>query len=580
MNKYNLLIIALFIILLAHTACKQEDDNGLPVVTTSEVNNISITSASSGGNVISDGNALVTGRGVCWSTSQNPTIANNRTNEGQGVGTFSSNIANLTAGTTYYLRAYATNKNGTTYGEQRIFTTTTVNISLPVVSTDEVSDITDATATCGGNVTSDGNSVVTAKGVCWSTSQNPEISGNHTSDGSGIGSFTSNISGLTANTTYYVRAYATNSAGTAYGEEKTFTTTSINSSLPVVATNAVSNITSNSATCGGNVTSDGNSAVTAKGVCWSTSQNPTIANSKTNDGQGLGQFISSITGLTTGTTYYVRAYATNSNGTAYGVQRTFTTNALPGWRQRANFAGAARSYAVGFSINDRGYIGTGHKYYNSSTYEHPSCADMWEYSKSTNSWAQKANFTDTRHYAICFAIGSKGYVGLGMQSMSDNISNSYKNDLWEYNPSTNYWTQKANFSGITRIYAVGFSIGSKGYVGTGYNYGNMLRDFWEYNPSTNTWTQKSNFGGSARSGAVGFSIGDKGYIGTGYDGYNLCNDFWEYNPSTNTWTQKSNFGGPARKGAVGFSVGDNGYIGTGELNAMNTLNDFWEYTPE
>lgn len=330
MNKYNLLIIALFIILLAHTACKQEDDNGLPVVTTSEVNNISITSASSGGNVISDGNALVTGRGVCWSTSQNPTIANNRTNEGQGVGTFSSNIANLTAGTTYYLRAYATNKNGTTYGEQRIFTTTTVNISLPVVSTDEVSDITDATATCGGNVTSDGNSVVTAKGVCWSTSQNPEISGNHTSDGSGIGSFTSNISGLTANTTYYVRAYATNSAGTAYGEEKTFTTTSINSSLPVVATNAVSNITSNSATCGGNVTSDGNSAVTAKGVCWSTSQNPTIANSKTNDGQGLGQFISSITGLTTGTTYYVRAYATNSNGTAYGVQRTFTTNALPG----------------------------------------------------------------------------------------------------------------------------------------------------------------------------------------------------------------------------------------------------------
>lgn len=195
--------------------------------------------------------------------------------------------------------------------------------NLPLVKTVEVSNIDETTVTCGGNIASDGNSKVTERGVCWSAVSNATILGNHTSDGSGIGSFTSNISGLTGNMTYYVRAYATNSVGTAYGEEKVFKTKQTNNSLPTVSSATVSNISSTTATCGGNVTSDGNSAVTAKGVCWSTSQNPTIANNKTNDGQGMGTFTSNITGLTTGTTYYVRAYATNRNGTSYGEQRSF-----------------------------------------------------------------------------------------------------------------------------------------------------------------------------------------------------------------------------------------------------------------
>ena len=130
--------------------------------------------------------------------------------------------------------------------------------------------------------------------------------------------------------TYYVRAYATNSVGTAYGNEVSFTTINNTTQLPTVTTSSVSNVTETSATCGGNVTSNGGSNVTARGVCWSTSHNPTTSNSHTINGSDTGSFTSNITGLTAGTTYYVRAYATNSVGTAYGNEVSFTTIANAG----------------------------------------------------------------------------------------------------------------------------------------------------------------------------------------------------------------------------------------------------------
>ena len=100
--------------------------------------------------------------------------------------------------------------------------------------------------------------------------------------------------------------------------------------LPTVTTNSVTSITKNSAVCGGNVTSDGGATVTQRGVCWSTSQNPTTNDNKTIDGSGTGSFTSNMSGLTAGTTYYVRAYAVNSQGTAYGTQKTFTTTTTSG----------------------------------------------------------------------------------------------------------------------------------------------------------------------------------------------------------------------------------------------------------
>ena len=110
----------------------------------------------------------------------------------------------------------------------------------------------------------------------------------------------------------------------------------------------------------------------------------------------------------------------------------------------------------------------------------------------------------------------------------------------------NTWTQKANVGGVGRQNAVGFSIGSKGYTGTGQDInGVYFKDFWEYDPVTNAWSQKANFGGTSRHSAVGFSIGSKGYVGTGqeYPSFNYTRDFWEYDPALNTWTQKADFGG-------------------------------------
>jgi uncharacterized protein (TIGR02145 family) len=198
-------------------------------------------------------------------------------------------------------------------------------ITTPILSTSSITNIAATLASGGGNVTSDGGASITARGVCWSTSENPTVSlSTKTNDGTGTGAFTSSITGLTENTLYHVRSYATNSAGTAYGSDITFSTT-LTISIPVVTTAAASSITGTTVISGGNVISDEGAAITTRGVCWSTSENPTVGSSKTTDGSGLGPYTSSITGLSPSTIYYVRAYAINNQGIGYGPQVSFTT---------------------------------------------------------------------------------------------------------------------------------------------------------------------------------------------------------------------------------------------------------------
>ncbi len=293
----------------------------MPTLTTSDVSEITLTTATSGGNITESGGGEITARGVCWGTSENPTIADSKTEDGDGTGTFTSDLTSLSPGTTYYVRAYATNSAGTAYGNEISFTTDA--IQLATLTTDAASSITQTTAVSGGNITADGGGAITARGVCWSISQNPTITDSHTDDGTGTGAFTSNLTELTLGTTYYVRAYATNSAGTAYGNEVSFDTDPI--TLATLTTNAVGSITQTTALSGGNITDDGGAAITAKGICWGTSQNPTTADSNTEDGTGTGTFTSILNVLNTGTTYYVRAYAINSAGTAYGNEESFTT---------------------------------------------------------------------------------------------------------------------------------------------------------------------------------------------------------------------------------------------------------------
>jgi len=306
-------------------------DLSTPTVSTANASNITINSATAGGEVTDDGNLTVIQRGVCWHTNSNPSMDNNLgyTTDGTGTGSFVSSINGLNQGTTYYFRAYAINAEGTAYGTIKEFTT--LNLELPTVSTNDISNIGTTYATGGGHISNDGNSTVTARGVCWNTTGSPTLGNSigYTSDGSGTGSFTSNITGLNEGTTYYVAAYASNSEGTAYGSIKSFSTLEI--TLPTVTTTTPTDITNNSAISGGNVTNDGNSIVTARGVCWNTTGSPTLSNNDgyTTNGSGTGVFTSSLTGLDENTIYYVAAYATNSEGTSYGEMFSFITLTLP-----------------------------------------------------------------------------------------------------------------------------------------------------------------------------------------------------------------------------------------------------------
>ncbi len=195
--------------------------------------------------------------------------------------------------------------------------------TVPELTTVAVSNVTLTTAVSGGNITTDGGEEILKKGVCWSTTQSPTIASSITDDGNGSAAYTSNLTGLTAGTTYYVRAYATNSVGTAYGNELTFETNEVTGAA--LTTTVATTVTSTTAVSGGNITDAGGGTILARGVCWNTAPSPTIANNKTTDGTTTGTFTSNMTGLTDGVTYYYRAYATNSSATTYGTEYSFIT---------------------------------------------------------------------------------------------------------------------------------------------------------------------------------------------------------------------------------------------------------------
>ncbi|HEY0895874.1 MAG TPA: hypothetical protein VGE15_04930, partial [Sphingobacteriaceae bacterium] len=297
----------------------------LPVVATNEnVSVLSYNRAAGAGNVTDEGREVVVSKGLCWSVGPEPTIADNYIISGSGPGPFAATLSGLQSNTTYFLRAFAMNSAGVSYGIPVAFTTAPP--ILPVVSTFGVTDISADRVVGKGGVSSDGGAMVTRRGICWNTTGNPVVDADNFADsGTGTGSFSVALTGLSTNQTYYARAYAVNSAGIVYGGQvifKTFTT-------PAVVTNQIieSSVTSTAATGGGDILSDGGSRVSNSGLVWSTWRSPAIRNYSgiVGGGPGIGQFTMPMNNLLGSTTYYVRAYATNDAGTEYGEEVSFTT---------------------------------------------------------------------------------------------------------------------------------------------------------------------------------------------------------------------------------------------------------------
>lgn len=222
---FPLSILGIFLLTYSCKKDNQIQQLLVPVLVTSEVSSIIQNTAICGGNITSEGGSTITSRGVCWSTNTTPTIADNKTIDGAGAGSFLSTLIDLAAKTTYFVRAYATNSNGTGYGSAMSFTSHIAQ--APVLSTLPVTNIKYNSATSGGNISYNGGSTITANGVCWSTKNNPTISDSKTTDAIGMVNYPGNLTGLSMNTAYYLRAYAINSAGIGYGEPILFTTASI-----------------------------------------------------------------------------------------------------------------------------------------------------------------------------------------------------------------------------------------------------------------------------------------------------------------------------------------------------------------
>ena len=297
----------------------------LATLNTLAATNIKTTTATLNGEILTDGSPKYSERGFVYSESSMPTLGSciqKITSTLTDSKTYSATVAGLTKGKTYYVRAYAINAGKEAYSTNEVsFTPTSV---LAEVATQSVSNISksNGTATFSGTIISEGDPVYTERGFVYGTANNPSVDSDTklVVSGKGLGNFSTNASGLKVGNIYYVRAYATNEQGTAYGKEEQADFTP---AAPSVSTISVSNISRSAGTAKvtGKILNAGDPAYTARGFVYSTSSNPTLGNGTkvVVSGSGTGEYSTTISSLQVGKIYYVRAFVTNAKGTFYGA---------------------------------------------------------------------------------------------------------------------------------------------------------------------------------------------------------------------------------------------------------------------
>lgn len=301
-----------------------------PTVSMQTVENVSYNSAGFRGGLVSVGSSKVTNHGFCWSEQEQPTISSNgicNLGDSETAKDFTYNATSLKASSTYYVRAYAENSVGVSYSNQIKFQTNGVP-QVAEVETGSATDVTSSKALVSGNIVNLGNTGgLSQYGHVWGTMENPTISNDKTQLGktTSTGAYNSTLTGLSPNTPYHVRAYATNEIGTSYGKDITFTTSLAD---VVLSTGSVNNITHKTATCQGEITSTGGNTIQERGFCWGTASSPTINNNKIVANSASNTFTATLEGLAESTVYHVRAYAKAATGLVYyGNDVAFSTTA-------------------------------------------------------------------------------------------------------------------------------------------------------------------------------------------------------------------------------------------------------------
>ena len=323
--------LAICVMALMFASCEEEEPATSRKVETGKVSEITLTSATFHGVVnvdISQYNNVTFGIMLSDSKAELNERGGEMFKAKALIGTdFKIEIGNLETETKYYYCAWLF-LNSTQYEFGDIKEFETLAPSLATVITNPITMVMTNSAVAGGCVKDDGGASVTERGVVYSLSKEPTTSNYKVKSGSGVGEYTCNLTNLQDNAIYYVRAYAINSKGTVYGEERYFTIKEI--TLPLVYTLNATDVSYTSASVSGNVTDDGNAEVTERGIVYSKTQNPTISDDKIRKGSGIGSFTCNLTDLQDGVTYYARAYAINSKGVAYGEEVSFTTRILTG----------------------------------------------------------------------------------------------------------------------------------------------------------------------------------------------------------------------------------------------------------
>ncbi len=515
------------------------------------------------------------------------------------------------------------------------------------VETGPVVETSATSVTINGRIAGEFNAaIVEETGFCWSEENElPEPADTciAVSFNDDLRSFNLSLSDLSPGKKYFIRAFArvlvNGEMRTSYGQSR------------VIQLDGVSLVFEDELTIMSNEVTlvaqafgvDQSLPLLAYGFCWSQNNSPPSVQDDTTNLGVLDQsdlFFSRLTGLENGVYYQARPYGiyqlNNEVAIVYGDPRAIRLDDL--WAEKS-FSLNRRHHVGGFVIGKQAYLTSGIEvpavedtiFYDDLMQYDPALEESGEAWKRLN-----PRITGTPRYAgVAFAVGEKGYVGLGIGNQGQVLSDFHEiefmpgnavgrrstdfpgarfgavtmvidgvayigmgfdaqgnplQDFWAFRPGEDpMWTPVENNSVLARGFATAFVIGDKGYlcVGTSaFTDGNDFGDMYEFDPanSANPWRRLNDFPGSKRAFAAGFAIGDKGYLGTGFSrSLNALRDFWEYNPATDSWKERADVLGNFRVAGVGLSLNGKGYIGLGSSSVFGPVAEFadwWAYIPE